>query len=50
MNSFYELIGRAAVRIVIARYRKQIRAAFAIGVIGIVVGGYIALTRDVAEG
>ena len=50
MSVIYEAIGRLVVRYVVARYRTQIRAAVAVGIIGVAVGGYLALTRDVAEG
>lgn len=50
MSSVYEMIGRLVVRFAVARYRRQLRAAAAIGIIAVAVGGYLALTREVAEG
>jgi hypothetical protein len=50
MSQFYETVGRLVVWAIGQRYRNQIRAAAAIGLMAIAVGGYLALKRDVAEG
>lgn len=50
MSSFYEVVGRAAIRFVRARYRAQIRAALAVGVAALGVGAYLAMKRNVPEG
>jgi hypothetical protein len=50
MSSFYESVGRLVVWAVRQRYRRQLRAAAAVGLIAVAIGGYLALKRDVAEG
>jgi hypothetical protein len=50
MAAIYELIGRAFVRHTIARYRRRIRAAVAVGIVAIVAGGYLAASREPPEG
>jgi hypothetical protein len=46
----YELIGRMVVRLIRARYRRQLRIAAAVGVVAVGVGGYLAVTRNPPEG
>jgi hypothetical protein len=50
MSAFYEAIGRGVVWFVRTRYRTQLRAAAGIGVAALLLGGYLALSRDVEEG
>ncbi len=50
MSALYEAIGRAVVRFVRVRYRRQIRIAVALGVASLLLGGYLAARRDVEEG
>jgi hypothetical protein len=50
MAAVYELIGRVVVRIVRARYRRQIRVALGIGVVAIAAAAYLAATREPPEG
>ncbi len=51
-SPFYEFVGRLVVWAVMERYRRQIRAAVALGIVGTAlgIGGYLALKHDVAEG
>lgn len=49
-SAIYELIGRAVVRLVWWRYRKQIQLAGAAAVAGVVVGGYLLSRREPPEG
>jgi hypothetical protein len=50
MSAFYEAIGRAVVWFVRTRYRTQLRAAAGVGIAALLLGGYLALSRDVEEG
>ena len=50
MSAIYELVGRFIVRLVVARYRRQLRAAAAVGVAAIVAAGYVVITREPPEG
>lgn len=50
MSSFYEVVGRAVIRFVRARYRAQIRAAAAIGAVALGLAAYLAMKRNVPEG
>jgi hypothetical protein len=50
MSAVYEAIGRAVVRFVRIRFRRQIRIAAAIGIAAILLGGYLAANRSVDEG
>lgn len=50
MSRIYEAIGRAVVWFVRVRYGRQIRIALGIGILVVVVGGYLAARRDVEEG
>lgn len=50
MSSFYEVVGRAVIRFVRARYRAQIRATAAVGVAALALGAYLAMKRNVPEG
>ena len=50
MNDLYALIGRLWVRYILMRYKRQIRAAAAVTVLAVGIGGYLALTREVKEG
>ena len=49
MNIIYEAIGRVVVWAVRERYRRQIRIAAGVGVAALLLGGYLAFTRDVKE-
>jgi hypothetical protein len=51
MNAaIYELIGRLVVRLIRARYRRQIRIALGVVAAAIVAGGFLAATREPPEG
>jgi hypothetical protein len=50
VSAFYQAIGRAVVRFIRVRYRRQIRIAIALGVASLLLGGYLAASRDVEEG
>jgi hypothetical protein len=50
ISEIYELIGRLVVRFVRIRYRTQLRVGAAVGVAAILVGGYLAATREPPEG
>ena len=50
MAAIYELVGRLYVRLVWARYRRQIRIALGVGLSGIVAAAYLAATREPPEG
>jgi hypothetical protein len=50
MSAFYELLGRLIVRLLRDRYRRQLRAAAAVGVAAILAAGYVAITREPPEG
>jgi hypothetical protein len=49
-SSVYELVGRLMVRLWLVRYRRQLRAAAAVGVAAILAAGYVAITREPPEG
>lgn len=46
----YELIGRLVVRFVRTRYRTQLRIAAAATIGAVLLGGYLAATREPPEG
>jgi hypothetical protein len=50
MSAFYESIGRTVVTVIRLRFRRQIRIAGALAVVGAVLVGYLLATRDVEEG
>ena len=50
MSMLYEAIGRAVVMFVRYRFRNQIRIALGVGLASVLLGGYLALSRDVEEG
>jgi hypothetical protein len=50
MSAVYEAIGRAVVRFALIRYRSQIRIALGIGIVSVLLGGYLAASRSVDEG
>lgn len=50
MGAFYELIGRLVVAFVRWRYGRQLRIAAGVGVAALLVGGYLAATREPPEG
>jgi hypothetical protein len=50
MGTIYEAIGRAWVGWARRRFRTQIRIALGVGLGSILLGGYLALTREVKEG
>jgi hypothetical protein len=50
MSTVYELIGRAVVRFVRVRYRRQLRIAAAVGAAAALAAGYAAATREPPEG
>ena len=50
MEGIYELIGRFVVRILWARYRRQIRVAAAIAAAIALGAGYVAMRRVPPEG
>ena len=50
MAAIYELIGRLWLRYVRVRYRRQIRIALGAGVAAVLLGGYLAATREPPEG
>ncbi len=53
MSAFYEYIGRLVVWALRTRYQRELRIAAGIGAAGLValiVGGYLAATREPPEG
>jgi hypothetical protein len=50
MSAVYEAIGRAVVWFVRVRYQRQIRIAMGIGIVSVLLGGYLAASRSVDEG
>ncbi len=44
-DSIYALIGRFVVRFIVNRYRTQIVAAGAVGVLTVAIGAWLALSR-----
>jgi hypothetical protein len=46
----YEWIGRLVVRFVLHRYRRQIKVGIALVVLSLLFGGYLAASREPAEG
>jgi hypothetical protein len=50
MESFYGWIGRLMVRLIVLRYRRQIRIAAAAGIAVVAAAGYVAMTRQPPEG
>jgi hypothetical protein len=50
MSAIYELIGRLVVRLVWLRYGRQIRIAAGVGLMALLVGGYMAARREPPEG
>jgi len=50
MSTVYELIGRAVVRFVRVRYRRQLRIAAAVGAGAAFAAGYAAARREPPEG
>jgi peptidoglycan/LPS O-acetylase OafA/YrhL len=49
-RAVYELVGRLMVRLWRVRYRRQLRAAAAVGVAAILAAGYVVITREPPEG
>jgi hypothetical protein len=53
VSGFYEFIGRLVVWAIRTRYQRELRVAAGIGAAGLaalVVGGYLAATREPPEG
>jgi hypothetical protein len=50
MSSVYELIGRTVVRLVWARYGRQITIAAGVGTVMLAAAGYLIATREPPEG
>ena len=50
VSQIYELIGRLVVWFVRTRYRTQLRVAAGVGVAAVLLGGYLAATREPPEG
>lgn len=50
MSAIYEAVGRAVIRFVRHRFRNQIRIALGVGLGSLLLGAYLALSRDVEEG
>jgi hypothetical protein len=50
VSAFYEFVGRLYVAFLWRRYGKQARIAAGVGVAGLLVGGYLAATREPPEG
>jgi hypothetical protein len=49
-NEIYEFVGRLVVWAVRTRYRTQLRVAAGVGVAAVLLGGYLAATRQPPEG
>ena len=50
MSPIYQAIGRAVVWFVRVRYGRQIRIAIGIGILSVLLGGYLAASRKMEEG
>jgi hypothetical protein len=50
MSAVYEAVGRAVIMFVRHRFRTQIRIALGVGLGSLLLGGYLALSREVKEG
>jgi hypothetical protein len=50
VSALYELIGRLVVWFVRVRYGRQIRLALGVGLVSLLLGGYLAASRKVEEG
>jgi hypothetical protein len=50
MSAIYEAIGRAVVKFVRIRFRRQIRIAAAVVAASLLLGGYLAASRELREG
>lgn len=50
MGAIYEAIGRAVVKFVRVRYRRQIRIALGLALASLLLGGYLAASKGVEEG
>jgi hypothetical protein len=50
MSVIYEAIGRAVVKFVRIRFRRQIRIAVGVAILAVLLGGYLAAGRSVDEG
>ena len=50
MNDFYESIGRLIVWALRTRYRTQLRIAAGVTIGAVLLGGYLAATREPPEG
>ncbi|MDX6638021.1 MAG: hypothetical protein QOJ01_1532 [Solirubrobacterales bacterium] len=49
-SNIYELVGRFVLRFVRARYRTQLRLAAGAAIGAVLLGGYLAATREPPEG
>ena len=50
MSAFYETIGRLVIWFVRYRYGRQIRIGIGVAVASLLLGGYLAASRNVEEG
>lgn len=50
MSAVYEAVGRAVIMFVRYRFRTQLRIALGVGLGSLLLGGYLALSREVKEG
>lgn len=50
MAAFYEAIGRIVVSVVRMKFRRQLRIAAVLALVGTIVAGYLLAGRDVEEG
>lgn len=50
MSAVYEAIGRVVVWFVRVRFRRQLRIAAGVGIVALLLGGYLAASRAVDEG
>lgn len=50
MSAVYEAIGRLVVTVVRVRFRRQLRIAAALAILGTIAVGYVLAGRDVEEG
>jgi hypothetical protein len=50
MSAFYETVGRLVIWFVRYRYGRQIRIGLGLAVAAVLLGGYLAASRDVEEG